>query len=139
CRYIAWNQAMENISGLKRDEVLGKCAFDLFPFLKETGESKYLLEALAGRSVVAENRSYAVTATGRTGFFDGYYSPLRNETGEVVGGIAIVRDITERKHAEGLANEAHRLLSLHVENSPLAVIEWDKDCRVSRWSPSAER
>lgn len=111
CLYIAWNRAMESISGIRRDEVLGKCAFDVFPFLKETGESEYLLEALAGRSVVAENRSYAVPRTGRVGFFEGYYSPLRDEGGEVLGGIAIIRDITERKHAEELANEAHLRLS----------------------------
>ncbi len=130
---------MESISGVRRDEVLGKSAFDVFPFLKETGESKYLLEALAGRSVVVENRPYAIPQTGRAGFFEGYYSPLRDERGEVVGGIAVIRDITERKHAEGLANEAHQRLSSYVENTPLAVIEWDKDYRVSRWLPSAER
>ena len=62
---------MESISGVRRDEVMGKCAFDVFPFLKETGESKYLLEALEGRSVVAENRPYAVPETGRAGFFEG--------------------------------------------------------------------
>jgi PAS domain S-box-containing protein len=139
CRYVAWNRAMESISGVSRDEVLGKCAFDVFPFLKETGESKYLLEALEGRSVVAENRPYAVPETGRAGFFEGYYSPLYDERGEIVGGIAIIRDITERKHAEELVNEAHQRLSSYVENTPLAVIEWDKDYRVSRWLPSAER
>ena len=130
---------MESISGVSRDEVLGKCAFDVFPFLQETGEAKYLHEALAGRSVITENRPYAVPQTGRAGFFEGYYSPLRDEGGEVVGGIAIIRDITDRKHVEELANDAHQRLSLHVENTPLAVIEWDKDYRVSRWLPSAER
>ena len=64
CRYVAWNRAMESISGVSRDEVLGKCAFDVFPFLKETGEAKYLLEALAGRSVVTENRPYAIPRDG---------------------------------------------------------------------------
>jgi PAS domain S-box-containing protein len=130
---------MESISGVSRDEVLGKRAFDVFPFLQETGEAQHLLEALAGRSVITENRPYAIPQTGRAGFFEGYYSPLRSEDGEVVGGIAIIRDITERKQAEALANEAHQRLSLHVENTPLAVVEWDKDYRVSRWSPSAER
>jgi PAS domain S-box-containing protein len=139
CRYLAWNRAMESISGVNRAEVLGRCAFDVFPFLKETGESKYLLDALAGKSSIAANRPYAIPETGRAGFFEGYYSPLRNEQGDVVGGIAIIRDITARKNAEELANEAHQRLSLHVENTPLAVIEWDKDYRVSRWLPSAER
>src|SRR6267378_1030537 len=46
CRYIAWNKGMERIAGLKREDVLGKCAFDLFPFLKETGEDKCLRAAL---------------------------------------------------------------------------------------------
>jgi PAS domain S-box-containing protein len=139
CRYVAWNRAMESISGVSREDVLGKCAFDIFPFLKETGESKYLIDALAGTSSIAENRPYAIPETGRAGFFEGYYSPLRNEGGEVVGGIAIIRDITQRKRAEEMANEAHRRLTLHVENTPLAVIEWDKDFKVARWSPSAEK
>jgi len=139
CRYLAWNRAMESITGVSRDDVLGKRAFDVFPFLKETGEEKYLREALAGRSVGAENRPYAIPQTGRAGFFEGYYSPLRNDRGEVVGGIAVIRDISERKRAEELVNEAHQRLSSHVENTPLAVVEWDKDYRVSRWLPSAER
>ena len=63
---------MESITGIKRDEVLGKCAFDLFPFLKEMGESKYLLEALSGRDVIAQNRPYSIPKTGRAGFFEGY-------------------------------------------------------------------
>ena len=56
-----------------------------------------------------------------------------------MGGIAVVHDITERKRAEESAQEAHQRLAFHVENSPLAVIEWDSDFRVSRWSTSAER
>jgi PAS domain S-box-containing protein len=50
-----------------------------------------------------------------------------------------IRDITERNQAEEALREAHNRLSFHVENTPLAVIEWDRDFRVSRWSPSAER
>ncbi len=44
-----------------------------------------------------------------------------------------------RRRAEEELREAHNRLSFHVENTPLAVIEWDSDSRVSRWSPSAER
>lgn len=130
---------MERITGLSREEVLGKSAFDLFPFLKETGEDKYFFAALAGENSTSENRSYTVPETSREGFFKGYYSPLRNQQEEVIGGIAVIHDITERKRAEEAAQEAHQRLTFHVENSPLAVIEWDSDFRVSRWSASAER
>jgi PAS domain S-box-containing protein len=139
CRYTTWNRAMERISGVKRENVLGKCAFDLFPCLKETGEDKYYFEALASKSVVAENRPYVIAQSGRHGFFDGYYSPRHDENGEVVGGVAIIRDVTDRKMAETEPADDHRRLAFHVENTPLAVIEWDHEFRVLRWSPAAQR
>ena len=137
-RYTLWNRAMETFSGVKRENVLGKNAFELFPCLKETGEDRYYADALSGRTIVAETRPYNIPETGRSGFFDGYYSPRHDERGVVIGGVAIIRDVTDRKRAEATALEAHRL-AFHVENTPLAVIEWDHEFRVLRWSPAAER
>jgi PAS domain S-box-containing protein len=139
CRYTTWNRAMECIYGINGKDVLGKRAFDVFPFMKETGEFGYFLEALAGKNLVAQNRPYTVPQTGHQGFFDGYYSPLRSDDGDIIGGVAVIRDVTERKRAEDRVNDAHQRLSSHVENTPLAVIEWDKDFKVSRWLPSAEK
>src|SRR5687768_1835388 len=137
-RYTTWNRAMERISGVKREDVLGKCAFEIFPCLVQTGEDKYYRDALAGRSVVAANRPFTISQTGRRGFFDGYYSPRHDEKGEVIGGVAIIRDITEQK-VEASTLDDHRRLAFHVENTPLAVIEWDSEFRVLRWSPAAHR
>ena len=139
CRYTTWNRAMERISGVKRDDVLGKRALEIFPCLQETGDDKYYFEALAGRSVVAENRPYTIAQTGKRGYFDGYYSPRHDEKGEVIGGVAIIRDVTDRKLAEATALDDHKRLAFHVENTPLAVIEWDSEFKVLRWSPAAQR
>ena len=138
-RYTTWNRAMERISGVEREDVLGKCALEIFPCLEETGENEFYLEALAGRSVVAENRPFTAPQTGKRGYFDGYYSPRHDENGEVIGGVAIIRDVTERKLAEASALDDHKRLAFHVENTPLAVIEWDQEFRVLRWSPAAQR
>jgi PAS domain S-box-containing protein len=100
CRYTAWNPAMERISGLPKELVLGRCAFEVFPFLREMGEDRFFLDALAGKTVVASDRPYTVPETGHAGFFEGHYAPIRGETGAVVGGLAIIRDITGRKRAE---------------------------------------
>jgi PAS domain S-box len=35
--------------------------------------------------------------------------------------------------------QAHKYLSCHFDNSPLAVIEWDQQLKIKRWSPQAER
>ncbi len=130
---------MERITGIAAEDVLGKNAFDVFPFLRETGEDNCFFAALGGESTVSENRPYTIRETGREGFFRGYYSPLRDWQNNIVGGIAFIRDITERKRAEDAARDAYQRMIFHVENSPLAVVEWDTDFRVSRWSESAER
>jgi PAS domain S-box-containing protein len=139
CRYTVWNREMECMSGVKSEDVVGKPAFELFPFLIETGEDKYFHETLAGHRSVSRNRPFSVPQTGYEGFFEGHYYPLYNDEGAIIGGLCVVRDITDQRHAYELAHEAHQRLTFHVENSPLAVVEWDSDFCVSRWSESAER
>lgn len=46
---------------------------------------------------------------------------------------------SERKSAEKALLEASQRLKFHVENSPLAVIEWDPDYHITLWSEEAER
>jgi PAS domain S-box-containing protein len=128
-RLVAWNRAMERISGFTRAEVLGKSALEIFPFLHET-------KILEGKEAVSQNHPYGPS---ETGVFESHYTPLLDDTGSVAGGIAVITDITTRKQAEEAAHTAYRQLSFHVESSPLAVVEWDSDFRVSRWSESAER
>src|SRR5438876_5136763 len=100
CRYTVWNPAMEGISGRSPLQTLGKCAFDVFPSLKETGEDHLFSEALAGKTASTGERPYVVPQTGEQRFFETHYSPLLSESGEMIGGLAIIRDITRRKHTE---------------------------------------
>ncbi|HEY6215590.1 MAG TPA: PAS domain S-box protein [Pyrinomonadaceae bacterium] len=136
CKIIVWNRAMERISGLSSAAALGKRVVDIFPFLREGGSDDCFAAALAGKGSVSENHPYGPS---ETGVFESHYSPLLDEHDNVIGGIAVITDITARKQAEDAAHTAYRQLSFHVESSPLAVVEWDSDFRVSRWSASAER
>ena len=133
CKIVAWNRAMERISGRSSADVLGQRVVDVFPFLREPGTDDCVAAALAGKGSVSENHPYG------PGVFESHYSPLHDEADNVAGGIAVITDITARKQAEDAAHTAYRQLAFHVESSPLAVVEWDSDFRVSRWSASAER
>jgi PAS domain S-box-containing protein len=136
CRFVAWNRAMQRISGFSRDDVLGKRVVDVFPFLREGDNDSCFSAALEGRESVSESHPYGPS---ETGLFESRYLPLIDEHNNITGGIAVITDIRLRKQAEEATNAAFRRLEFHVESSPLAVVEWDSDFRVSRWSASAVR
>ncbi len=132
-RFIVWNSAMQRISGLSSAEVLGRSVIEVFPFLRD---DSCIPDALTGKGSVSQTHLYGPSATGA---FESHYSPLLDEANNVAGGLAIVKDISARKQAEEAVHVAYQQLAFHVESSPLAVVEWDSDFRVSRWSHSAER
>ncbi len=53
--------------------------------------------------------------------------------------VGTVQDITARVEDKRRLGRALERLTFHVENTPLAVVEWDAAFRVTRWSPMAER
>ena len=64
CRFIAWNQAMQRISGFSREEVLGKSVGDVFPFLRDGKNDSCFSAVIAGEDSVSENHPYGPSETG---------------------------------------------------------------------------
>ena len=99
-RYQVWNRFMEEITGLPAEQVLGTWALDVFPHLREYGIDLLLRRALQGEIVQAPDTPFHVPQTGRSGWVGSVYSPHVGPNGSVVGVVAIIHDITERKRAE---------------------------------------
>ncbi|HYO11501.1 MAG TPA: PAS domain S-box protein [Tepidisphaeraceae bacterium] len=95
--YTVWNPAMETIAGLPREQVIGRSALDLFPFLRQTGVDQLMARVLEGEHVRSVDLHYRIPETGRQGWYDVNYSPLLGDDGSVVGGLGIIRDVTQRK------------------------------------------
>lgn len=115
-RYQLWNPYMERMSGLNAKDVLGKDPRELFPFLEQHGGISAMERALAGEIVTETDMPYEISQTGEKGWCDNKYVPLRNESGEIIGVIATVRDITGRKrHEDELHELSSRLLQLQDE------------------------
>src|SRR5205807_842073 len=100
CRYTLWSEGMARISGVKAEEVIGRPALDVFPFFKDTGEDKHYIAALEGRMVIADGGRYSAREPAAHVVLEAQYSPLVGDSGQIVGGLAIVRDVTERKRVE---------------------------------------
>lgn len=55
------------------------------------------------------------------------------------GLVAVELDVTDRVAAEQARRRSEQRLALHMQQTPLAYIEWGTDRRVLRWNPAAER
>src|ERR1700733_3373555 len=91
--YTFWNRAMERFAGKLADEVLGRSAFDVFPFLRELSLKDGLDRALAGETAIAEAVPHELPG-GLRRFYDRIYLPLRADDDAILGVLAIVRDVT---------------------------------------------
>ncbi len=113
-RVIAWNRAIEKMTGLKAKEILGKGDYEYaLPFY---GESRPILVDIANKPDSAiearyddikreENGSlvgeaYMPSLKGGVAYLMGSASALYDSDGNYWGAIESIRDITERKHAE---------------------------------------
>ncbi len=121
-RYTLWNPAMEELTGVDAMAVLGKVAFDVFPFLKEIGEDEFFRAALDGETATAVDRRYTIPESGRSGWYEGHYSPLRDPSGEIVGGLCVVRDVTERKERIEKLKESEERYRRLLELNPDPVL-----------------
>ncbi|NJL01174.1 MAG: PAS domain S-box protein [Spirulinaceae cyanobacterium SM2_1_0] len=63
---------------------------------------------------------------------------VRDEANNFIAVEGIAEDITQRKQTEISLQKAHQQLNSLIDNSPLAVVRWDRDFRVEYWSKQAE-
>ena len=97
---------------------------------------KWLVNKAAGKA--SEDEMRLRRADGEYRWFLVRTAPLRDEQGNLVKWYGVSIDIEDSKRAEDELRLAYQRLSYHVENTPLAVIEFDKDLFIKRWSKRAE-
>lgn len=131
-RYRFWNRAMERMTGVSQAEVLGRHAPDVFPFLLEHGIDRLLARALAGETVTGPDIPYRVPQTGREGWQAGTYRPHYDAAGQIVGVVALVRDITERERVEEDLRGATQAWEQTFDAVPDAVAILDAQHRMVR-------
>jgi PAS domain S-box-containing protein len=114
---VVWNAALERMFGKPRSSAIGQPVFDVLAFLGETGEDWSIRESLWGQECQTEEKKFFLPETGREGWYQAWYTPLRNPEGEIVGVLGLIRDVTEarQKIDAGLAEAQDREEALRRE------------------------
>ncbi len=124
-RYTVWNPFMEKLTGLPASLVIGKYPTELFPFLEDVGVIDNLKKTLNGEVFDATDFPFNIPNTGKSGWTSDRNIPLRNVTGEVIGVVGTVYDITERKKWEEILKSINERFDLATNASGISV--WERD------------
>ena len=100
-RIIVWNPQMERFSGLKYKQVVGKSVLDLFPLLRS--HKNELQKTLKGKICILKGMHFNPSLyNGLEDYYEGYYSPVRNDHQEITGAVGIIRELGYRTASESL-------------------------------------
>jgi len=149
-KVIAWNKAMEELSGVPKEEMLGqgdyaytvpfygerrKNLFDLLDFSDAELEARYQNVIRRGNTLYAEVFAPAVHhGAGAHIWVAG--TPLCNADGERVGAIEVLRDTTQRKQLEKTIRASEERLSLATQAGRIGIWDWDVENNVLVWEES---
>jgi PAS domain S-box-containing protein len=137
-KVMAWNRAMEELTGVKSEEMIGKGDYEysvpiygkkrpllVDMVLKPFEEVKKVYECVKaeGSTLVAETYTPMLKPGGAYLWFRS--TPLYGANGEVVGSIESIRDVTDRKLAEDYKREFYRRTIMAATEGKLLMTDAD--------------
>ena len=130
------NQALTEILGYEREEMLGK---SIFNFVDD--ENKRILTTSTTKIAEKDQRSYEIILQRKSGeevhcIFNA--TTLRDQTGKIEGSFAFVTDINERKRAEEALKGSQQQLADIINFLPDATLVIDTNGKVIFWNCAIE-
>ena len=143
-KIIAWNRAIEELTGVAKNEIMGKKGFAYaIPFYgnarpilidlvfkdQKDIEKEYDFLLRKGDKLIAEVFAPSLYK-GKGAYLWGIAAPLYDSKGDMVGAIESIRDITERKRIDETLQFKNVLLSTQQEVSIDGILVVDEENRI---------
>ncbi len=149
---IAWNKAIEEMTGIRASDMLGKNDYEYaIPF---HGKRRPILIDLALKPQEEIETQYLRVKRGETVLTGETYTPalgkekaclvgrasvLRDSNGNITGAIESIRDRTETRKAEDELCRTNAEMAQLLASIPSFLIGLTPELRITRWNPAAEK
>lgn len=152
-RIIAWNKAMEELTGYKKHEIMNNDFNDYSLVFYNTSRpilADLVIDQVSNHTAYYDffNKNGSIVSgevfapkvnNGIGAYLAGVASPLHDRRGAVVGVIESMRDITERKKSEDANNRLQALLRNTIDSMPSIIAGVDANGIINQWNIEARR
>jgi PAS domain S-box-containing protein len=104
-----WNSALERMTGVTADEILGKLPEMFGLGYGASGVLDAMASAINGKAVTLADEPFVFTKAGRRGFFEATIAPVYGEAGTILGGVAFLHETTEQRGLEEALRQAQKM------------------------------
>ena len=136
------NPIAELLTGWTAEGASGLSITDVFPIIhatsRKTVENPILQALTTGETVTLSNHTTLLAKNGQEYQIADSAAPIRSK-GTIIGAILVFHDVTEQYQMRQSLRDNERRLKLHIDQTPLGVIEWNRDFEVVSWNPAAEK
>ena len=134
----SWNPAAQHIFGYTSDEMIGQPIIKLIPH-DLYHEEEEILGKLRKGEIIDHMETIRITKDGHLIDISLTVSPVRDESGKIIGVSKIARDISSVKRAERLIKESDERFRMAVEATKLGTWEYDPITQELTWSKECKR
>jgi PAS domain S-box-containing protein len=134
-KIIDCNPAASEIFGYSREDMLTRSTVFLHANNSLLEDFRVRLQcAIADKGFLFLPEFQMKRKDGTIFFTENSVVPLTDDEGKNIGWVSVVRDITERKHAEETIHENEAMLANLMDNMPVGIQGYDVDGTVFYWN-----